>query len=69
MCVDLRTKFQVSIILLTCFRQGILLPRPPTVKRTPKNPNPIRVKDTHRDKAKSNKTPALRKNPLFIRGS
>ena len=33
-CVYLRTKFQVSSIILTSFRQGVILPH--TTKRTPK---------------------------------
>ena len=42
MGVDLRTKFQVSIIILTSFSQGkgVILPQ----KRAPKKPTQIRVK-------------------------
>ena len=39
----LRAKFHVSSIILTKFRQGVILP-PPTSKRTPKKPTQIRVK-------------------------
>ena len=39
MCVYLRTKFQVSSTILTSFRQGLILPPPPsTSKQTPKSP-------------------------------
>ena len=44
MCVYLHTKFQVSSKILTSFRQGVILP-PPTLKRTPKEPTQIRVKN------------------------
>ena len=45
MCGYLRTKFQVSSISLTSFRQGVILPLPPTTsKRTPKKPTQIRAK-------------------------
>ena len=51
MCVYLRSKFQVSSIILTSFRQmggGNFTPNPPThtptLKRTPKKPTQIRVK-------------------------
>ena len=42
----LRTKFQVSSIILTSFRQGVVLPNPltHTTKRIPKKPTEIRVK-------------------------
>ena len=40
--VYLRTKFQVSIIILTSFRQGVIL-SPHTSKRTPKKPTQIRI--------------------------
>ena len=30
MCVNLRTKFQVSCLILTSFRQGVILPPPPS---------------------------------------
>ena len=39
----LRTKFQVPSIILTSFRQGVILPPTPTTKRTPKRPTQIRV--------------------------
>ena len=42
MDVYLRAKFEVSSIILTSFRQGVILP--PTSKRTPKKPTQIRVK-------------------------
>ena len=45
LAVYLRAKFEVSSIILTRFRQGVILPRPPsTSKRTPKKPTQIRVK-------------------------
>ena len=40
----LRTKFQISSILLASFRQRVT-PLPLTSKRTPKKPFQIRVKD------------------------
>ena len=50
MCLYQRTKFQVSVIILTRFREGaVLTPLPPTSKQTPKGPtqikDPPRVKD------------------------
>ena len=39
----LREKFQVSSIILTSFRQGVILPPSPPQKRTPKEPTQIRV--------------------------
>ena len=45
MCVYLSTKFQVSSIILTSFRQGgNFTPLPLTAKLTPKKPIQIRVK-------------------------
>ena len=45
MCVYLSTKFQVSSIILTSFRQGgDFTPLPLTAKLTPKKPIQIRVK-------------------------
>ena len=50
MFLYLRTKFQVSSLLLTSFRQrkegggGVILPLPHTSKRTPKKLTQIRVK-------------------------
>ena len=44
MGVYLRAKFEVSSIILTSFRQGVIL-LPPTSKRTPKKPTQIRVKE------------------------
>ena len=72
MCVYLRTKFQVSSIILTSFRQGggVILSQPPlTTKETPKNSILIRVKDTHWEKAPSitfclTKTENRTKTPL-----
>ena len=47
MCVYLHTNFQVSNIILTSFRQGVILPAPPpTSKQTPKKSTQIRVKST-----------------------
>ena len=45
MCVYLRTKFQVSSIIVMSFRQGVILPPQPhpTAKQTPKKPTQIRV--------------------------
>ena len=43
-CVNLRTKFQVSTIIITSFRQGGGGVFPPTSKRASKNPTQIRVK-------------------------
>ena len=43
MLVYLRTKFQVSSIILTNFREGVVSP-PPTAKQTPKMPSQIEVK-------------------------
>ena len=48
MCVYLHTKFKVSSITLTSFRQDggeVFYPPPTTSNRTPKKPNQIRVKD------------------------
>ena len=46
MCLYLRTKFKVSSVILTSFRQGIdkgvILP--PTAKRIPNKPTLIRIK-------------------------
>ena len=42
MGVYLRAKFEVYSIILTSFREGIVLPPPPS-KRTPKKPTQIRV--------------------------
>ena len=44
MDVYLRAKFEVSSIILTGFRQGVILLPPPTSKRAPKKPTQIRVK-------------------------
>ena len=48
MDVYLRVKFEVYSIILTSFRQGVILPHPPpppeTWKQTPKKPTQIRVK-------------------------
>ena len=41
MCVYLRAEIEISSIILTSFRQGIILP--PTPKRNPKKPTQIRV--------------------------
>ena len=50
MCVYIGAKFEVCSIILTSFRQGVILPPPPpssfTSKRTPKKPTQIRVKGT-----------------------
>ena len=43
MCVYLRTKFQVSTVILTSFRHGIVLP-PPTSKENSKEATQVRVK-------------------------
>ena len=56
MCMYLRTKFQVSSIILTGFRQGVCVwggeggargwgnfTRPPASKRTPKKPTQIKT--------------------------
>ena len=43
MCVYVRTKFQVSSIILTSFRREVILPTPFPTKRTPKNPTQIKV--------------------------
>ena len=47
MSVYLRAKFEVSSIILTRFRKGVILPPHPspffTSKRTPKKPTQIRV--------------------------
>ena len=50
MCVYLHAKFEVSSIILTSFRQGVILP-PPTSKRTPKKHTKIRVKETNHEKS------------------
>ena len=46
MCANLGTKFQVQVssMILTSFRQEVILPPPPTSKRAPKKPTQIRVK-------------------------
>ena len=44
MGVYLRAKFEVSSIILTSFRQGVILPPHSTSKRTPKKSTQIRVK-------------------------
>ena len=41
-CVYLRAKFQVSTIILTSIRQGVILP-PTTSEQTPKKSTQIRV--------------------------
>ena len=43
MVMYLRTKFQVSTIIVTSFRQGGNFTLPPASKRTPKEPNQIRL--------------------------
>ena len=44
MSVYLRTKFEVSAIILTSFRQGVILPFPsPISKENPKDPTQIIV--------------------------
>ena len=51
MDVYLRAKFEVSIIILTSFRRGVILPLPPpTSKRIPKKPTQIRDKNHLRKK-------------------
>ena len=46
MCVYLPAKFELSSIILTSFRQGVvLLPPALTSKRTTKNATQIRVKE------------------------
>ena len=42
MCVYLRANFQVSSIILTSFRQGIVLP-PPSNRKTKPWKNPLRL--------------------------
>ena len=44
MCVYLRTKFQVSSIVLTSFRQVVEVVLLPNLKTTPKKNTQIRVK-------------------------
>ena len=44
MCLYLRNNFHVSSIILTSFKQGVIL-TPPTAKRTPKKPTQIRVNE------------------------
>ena len=50
MCMHLRSKFQVSSIILTSFRQGVILhlsppPHPPThLKTNPEKLTQIRIK-------------------------
>ena len=45
MGVYLRAKFEVSSVILTSFRQGVIPPHtPPISKRTPKKATEIRVK-------------------------
>ena len=39
-----RAKFQVYRIILTSFRQGVVIPPPTTTKRTPKEPTQVRLK-------------------------
>ena len=43
MGVYVRAKFEASNVILTGFRQGVILP-PTTTKQTPKKPIQIRVK-------------------------
>ena len=43
MGVYLRAKFEVSNLILTGFRQGVILPPHPTLKETPKKPTQISV--------------------------
>ena len=44
MCVYLRSKLQVSRIILTSFRKVVILPTPNIAKRTPKRPTQITIK-------------------------
>ena len=44
MCVYLRTKFQVSSVVLTSFRQVVEVVLLPNLKTTPKKNTQIRVK-------------------------
>ena len=43
MCVYVRTKFQVSSIILTRFRREVILPTPTPRNTNPKNPTHIKV--------------------------
>ena len=43
MGVYLRAKFEVSNLILTGCRQGVILPPPPTLKQTPKKTTQISV--------------------------
>ena len=47
--MHLRAKFEVFSIILTRFGQGVILPPPPTSKRTPKNPTYIKLKELQKD--------------------
>ena len=49
MGVYLHAKFEVSSMILIGFRQGVILPPPPSPsKQTPKKPTQIRVKSTEK---------------------
>ena len=54
MSVYLRAKFEVSSILLTSFRQGLILPPPTHLKTNPKKPTQIRVKGDQKEFVKKN---------------
>ena len=43
MCVYVRTKFQVSSIILTRFRREVILPTPTPRNTNPKNPTHIKI--------------------------
>ena len=43
MCVYVRTKFQISSVILTSFRRGIILPTPPHPYPPLKTPDQIKV--------------------------
>ena len=48
MCAYLRAEIEISSIILTSFRQGVILPSTP--KQTPKKPTQIRINKMKREK-------------------
>ena len=64
MCMYVRTKFQVSSIILTSFRREVILPYPPPLENDPlKTPTQIKVNL----KTIPNRYSPCSKHNLFVR--
>ena len=66
MCVYLRSKFQVSRIILTSFRKVVILPTPNIAKRTPKRPTQITIKIKKKSQAETTRKSKLHENENMI---